>query len=509
MPTSRLHPARPFSIALAMLSLPALVSCGLSPAEPELEAYLAPAAPLNGLYDAAFHTRYIGPVHARVIAQPTEDQSFKANTRPGVAWNLVGGFSGAVAPLLAPFLFPSGMIVTWSGPVPSLNPARTAYVPSEGTIGVGTLASLRLRAKMLSPSGPVAVYLRDNRLLGLLTLEPVPTPVNAPPGPPTDYAALVRAVRRELPAMLYDPALRTPALDKYFADLDAAVPAAQDDIEFLFTTAAAWRSAYGASSNNRFSLPLIYRAPEPDRADALVESSGIAERITPIRVTHDKDTRVATIRVDAFTDVASVDRALDEALRLRPDGLILDLRTCPGVDPASLRLLARLIDRPIDIGTFVSASRRADVAPDMPWAPAVTVSSASSVRALEDTLERDGWASVRVEPAREGFVTGAYSGPLVVLTSRRTASSCEPLVRALQQLGRAKIVGEPTAGRPFLSSERDLGQGWVLRVSSFDLVPPTGKPLGTDPAKRAISPDVRAGRDEADRVALEVLSGKR
>jgi hypothetical protein len=492
-----------------VLSLPALVSCGLSPAEPELEAYLAPAAPLNGLYDAAFHTRYIGPVHARVIAQPTEDQSFKANTRPGVAWNLVGGFSGAVAPLLAPFLFPSGMILTWSGPVPALNPARTGYVPSEGTIGVGTLASLRLRAKMLSPSGPVAVYLRDNRLLGLLTLEPVPTPVNAPPGPSTDYAALVRALRRELPAMLYDPALRTPALEKYFTDLDASAPAAQDDVEFLFTTAAAWRAAFGASSNNRFSLPLMYRAPEPERADALVASSGIAERIMPIRVTHDKSANIATIRVDAFTDAASVDRALDEALRLNPAGIILDLRTCPGVDASSLRMLARLIDRPVEIGTYVNAARRADVAPEMTDAPRATVSSASSVRELQSLLDREGWASVRVEPAREGLVTGAYSGPLVVLTSRRTASSCEPLVRALQQTGRAKVIGEPTAGRPFLSSERDLGQGWVLRVSAFDLVPPDGRPLSSDPAKRAIAPDIRAGREEADRVALDVLTGKR
>lgn len=57
-----------------------------------------------------------------------------------------------------------------------------------------------------------------------------------------------------------------------------------------------------------------------------------------------------------------------------------------------------------------------------------------------------GWC-LKVNP-----VQNPYEGKVYVLTSKFTASTCEPIVYALKQYGRAKIVGEKTAGS-MLSAE--------------------------------------------------------
>ena len=42
--------------------------------------------------------------------------------------------------------------------------------------------------------------------------------------------------------------------------------------------------------------------------------------------------------------------------------------------------------------------------------------------------------------------TNAFKGNVYILTSNKTASTCEPIVDALKRSGRATIVGENTAG---------------------------------------------------------------
>ncbi len=88
----------------------ALGGCGTAPAHPVRGTGPALTLPLNGDYDVTLHTPWVGPVSTHFTAAPTEE-GFKANTRPGVAWSMIGGVEGFLGPAFAPFLFPSGMIL--------------------------------------------------------------------------------------------------------------------------------------------------------------------------------------------------------------------------------------------------------------------------------------------------------------------------------------------------------------------------------------------------------------
>src|SRR4051812_31597978 len=141
----------------------ALGGCGTAPAHPHPVRAYGPALPLNGDYDLTIHTPWIGPIQTHITAAPTET-GFKANTRPGVAWSMIGGFEGFIGPLFMPFLFPSGMILTWDSTLPS------AEKPGEGTIGIGTLPAMRVRTRMTGPDRPIEAVLKDGRTVALLTL---------------------------------------------------------------------------------------------------------------------------------------------------------------------------------------------------------------------------------------------------------------------------------------------------------------------------------------------------
>src|SRR5262245_16226839 len=128
--TPRCAPRAALFGAFPLGALLVLAGCGTTPAHPHPVRGSGPAVglPLNGDYDVTLRTPWFGPVTTHFIAAPTDD-GFKANTRPGVAWKMIGGFTGFLGPMFTPFLFPSGMILTWNSTLP------TADRPGEGTIG--------------------------------------------------------------------------------------------------------------------------------------------------------------------------------------------------------------------------------------------------------------------------------------------------------------------------------------------------------------------------------------
>jgi carboxyl-terminal processing protease len=65
--------------------------------------------------------------------------------------------------------------------------------------------------------------------------------------------------------------------------------------------------------------------------------------------------------------------------------------------------------------------------------------------------------------------------PLVVVVDGTTASSAEILAGALQDAGRAKVVGETTFGTGTVLSEYDLSDGSALRVGTVEWLTPKGR----------------------------------
>jgi hypothetical protein len=485
-------------------ALPLLSGC-ISPAEPDEFAFEPePEQPLGGHYDATFHTVFVGPVTARVMAEATET-GVKANTRPNVAWSMLGGLEGAAGPLLAPFIFPNGMILTWESTLPKDGE------PGRGTIGIASLASLRVPTIIHSTNGPIEIRFRDNRLIGLVELSRIDVPegVEPPPLKTVDYTALVARAREELPRMLFDPSVvESGTIVQYLDDLDTGAAAAKDEVEFLFTTGVA------ARKHIKFGFPLMYPRSEGAMAPLLAAHKDAPR---PYKVTFDESTRIATIRFEAFVEDEWVDAAFTEAIFRQPQAIILDLRACPGVTLAAFRTLRWLADRPLSNRLLIGA-RMYQKAPNVTWrTPGAQTNTPSGAAAsnveplmlpgtvaddhttqqdLLRVLESTDMLSIEMAPQPSAFV-----GPVAVLISRRTSSTAEMLADTLASSGRATLIGETSGGRPTLTREVDVGQGWVLRAPAYQYFGAGGSvKLG-----KGLNPQIKASRDAAPKVAAEHL----
>jgi len=191
------------------------------------------------------------------------------------------------------------------------------------------------------------------------------------------------------------------------------------------------------------------------------------------------------IRVNSFADPgvpALFNRALGDAPREGPRhrGLILDVRetawTAAGRETA-YALLAGLIERP-----FLTARRRTPR-----YRPAQ--SGVDWLSTPSDTI----WPP----PRRERI---AYTGPVVVLASARTAGPAEDFLAAFRGGNRGPIIGGASAGSTGQTAVLPLPSGWQLRVT----VTRDAFPDGTEFVRTGIIPDIQvevrvddalAGRD--------------
>jgi hypothetical protein len=202
------------------------------------------------------------------------------------------------------------------------------------------------------------------------------------------------------------------------------------------------------------------------------------------------------IRVNSFADPgvpALFDRVVGEAAREGPRhrGLILDLRetvwtATGGGREQGYAMLARLIERPYLTSRWRTPqyrpAYRGNDAPD---------SSGAWLAAPSDTI----WPL----PRRERI---AYTGPVAVLVSARTAGPAEDFLVAFRGGNRGPIIGESSAGSTGQTVVIPLAGGWQVRVTATRDAFPDGKEFvrtGVAPeiAVEERVADVLVGRDAA------------
>lgn len=116
-------------------------------------------------------------------------------------------------------------------------------------------------------------------------------------------------------------------------------------------------------------------------------------------------------------------------------------------------------------------------------------------RELGRTTMREGYLNVVAFPQRS-----RWSGKVAILIDEGSVSTSEVFAIGLQELGRAKVFGQPTPGAALPSMFYELPNGDLLQVATGDFKTPTGYSLegvGVKPNELVeISPvDISKGKD--------------
>lgn len=190
---------------------------------------------------------------------------------------------------------------------------------------------------------------------------------------------------------------------------------------------------------------------------------------------------VAVLRIEAFDPGlgAWLGRQLS-ALPPETD-LVLDLRGNPG---------GRLLEADAVLSCFLPR--------DLAWATRTT---------------RSGRAIVLKTAGGCGDLEAPAPNDVAVLVDADSRSAAELTPAALQEAGRALVVGEPTAGAVLISQDTRLPDGGRLSLSRSDFVTAGGVRL----EKRGVTPDLTAtapetgapGQDPALELAIAALAGAR
>lgn len=170
-------------------------------------------------------------------------------------------------------------------------------------------------------------------------------------------------------------------------------------------------------------------------------------------------------------------------------GGVIDLRGSSGSDIGiAVRMIATFSDGP---GELLRVKER------VAGKETVTVYSKNAAGQIERL--RDG----KVETVMTDFVPVVYKGKLVVIVDSGTAGTAEYVVHALQESGRATVVGSSTSGQAFLNRHYQLDAVSSMVYPAQQLLAPDGKTM------TAVTPDrgVVIGGN-AENTALYELTGE-
>jgi retinol-binding protein 3 len=178
---------------------------------------------------------------------------------------------------------------------------------------------------------------------------------------------------------------------------------------------------------------------------------------------------VGYLDVRGFFDGPEAFATADAALGFleRTDAMIFDLRKMPGGSGDMSNWLISHFTGPDTVPSLKIVNRSAG-----------------------DSVVR--WTLAKVTGARRPDI------PLFILTSRGTASAGEDFTFVLHNLGRATVVGEPTAGAGHNNAFIDVGHGFVASISYTRVMDPK---TGREWERVGIQPDVAVAPDSALDVA--------
>jgi carboxyl-terminal processing protease len=210
---------------------------------------------------------------------------------------------------------------------------------------------------------------------------------------------------------------------------------------------------------------------------ALLEISVVRDVILIRSVSWEiKADNIGYIKVNQFGDDTNklFRQALDEMIAKKPKGLIVDMRNNPG----------GYLDTAVDMSSYFLKDRGSIV------------------------KQKDKHGQILdIKATNNPIYTEA---PMIVLVNGSSASASEIFAGAMQDYGRARLVGEKTFGKGSVQELQDIGNGAAVRITVAKWLTPKDRAID----KEGIKPDVEvkltdedytAGRDPQLDKAMELL----
>jgi len=246
--------------------------------------------------------------------------------------------------------------------------------------------------------------------------------------------------------------------------------------KYLFASDEHWRRRQLFESPYLF--PLRFKLQLSDRRDiSVVRTAPFAFHGTEFkesRLTMNGD--IPVVVVPSFANPAIESSAIEHIKNVRKaQALVLDLRGNHGGSSA-IMLLQALMTRPYHSW---AESTPAGVALFQSWG---VIGSRPAL----------AWGSTLQFP-RDPI----YSGPLFILVDDGCYSACEDFVQPFRDNGRAKIIGERTAGSSGQAYIKDFGNGMALGLSVRRETFPDGRPF----EGMGIIPDIEVHLSASDTLA--------
>ena len=309
--------------------------------------------------------------------------------------------------------------------------------------------------------------------------------------PLRDYGALSQNALDTIKEYLYDPEeLESDAWEDFQADLKESATTLKDDMGMLLSFAY-------LSRDLPFSHLGLTRKKSAG-ASNLAGSSAAAD-VTRLKVLSD-----STIKMTIFSfggSAKGINEAFQKVKKQGFENLILDLRFNGGGGiEAGMAFINQLIHKQRPGGVFLTRSyfRNHDTLPSPSAYQQFPTLDEDNYEAFMTGIHRYSGISLKIDP-----VKNPYRGDVYVLTSSRTASTCEPLVYALKQHDRAEIVGQKTAGSMLSVETFPLPHNYKLFVPTASYYTSDGYEID----QQGVKPDHKVSYKKALQYTQEKLIG--
>ncbi len=212
------------------------------------------------------------------------------------------------------------------------------------------------------------------------------------------------------------------------------------------------------------------------------------------------DNKTAVLTIRQFVPNASLmQKLVTQILQNKYENLIIDLRGNSGGTLDAAVVLGQFITpKMIDAGSYLSRSwfennKQYPTQEEIKNFPFLTNMSYAG---FKEAAKKPAFRMVIPPHSKPTF-----KGNVSVLTDRRTASTCEPLVYLLKEQGVAEIIGEPTAGAMLSGASFKLTKSMSLFIPVQDYITADGSRLD----KIGVQPTIQVVSEKALETALKQL----